>query len=110
MWTKSWLALALAAAISVCAPRAASAWPWDPVVETKLGKVMGWTSDGVDIFHEIPFAAPPTGANRFRPPQPVEPWGNGTTLDARSVSLTKLCAQLKVGSLVHLGQEDCLYL
>ena len=110
VWATPWLALALVATMTACAPRTATAWPWDPVVETKQGKVMGWTSEGVDIFHEIPFAAPPTGANRFRPPQPVTAWGNGTTLDARSVSLTKLCPQLKVGSLVHLGQEDCLYL
>ncbi len=44
------------------------------VVETRQGKVRGSVSDGVITFKGIPYAAPPFGANRFRAPQPVEPW------------------------------------
>ncbi|HYN32034.1 MAG TPA: carboxylesterase/lipase family protein [Ilumatobacteraceae bacterium] len=45
-----------------------------PIVETRPGKVRGAVSDGVKTFKGIAYAAPPFGVNRFRTPQPVEPW------------------------------------
>jgi carboxylesterase type B len=48
--------------------------PVNTVVTTKYGQVRGSVADGVSIFKGISYAAPPFGANRFRPPQPVEPW------------------------------------
>lgn len=44
------------------------------IVETTSGKVRGRNERGVAIFKGIPYAAPPLGENRFRPPQEVEPW------------------------------------
>jgi para-nitrobenzyl esterase len=44
------------------------------VVKTPYGEVRGSVVDGVHTFKGIPYAAPPFGANRLRPPQPVEPW------------------------------------
>jgi para-nitrobenzyl esterase len=44
------------------------------VVKTPYGEVRGSVADGVHTFKGIPYAAPPFGANRLRPPQPVEPW------------------------------------
>ena len=43
-------------------------------VETRGGKLRGEGSDGTFAFKGVRFAAPPFGANRLLPPQPVEPW------------------------------------
>lgn len=45
-----------------------------PTVTTRHGAVLGEITDGVAAFKGIPYAAPPVGPNRFRPPQPAEPW------------------------------------
>ncbi len=46
----------------------------DPVVKTQDGSVRGSVAGNVLSFKGIPYAAPPFGPNRFRAPQPVEPW------------------------------------
>ena len=43
-------------------------------VETTLGTVAGSVIDDVHVFKAIPFAAPPVGPLRFRPPRPPAPW------------------------------------
>ena len=82
-----------------------------PVVQTKYGPVSGTregTSDGIAAFHAIPFAAPPVGALRFRPPVPPQPWSavvNATVMPPPE------CMQLSgAGSGSIVGQEDCLTL
>src|SRR3984893_6911548 len=45
-----------------------------PVVQLKDGAVRGRAEADVLSFLGIPFAAPPFGANRMLPPQPVQAW------------------------------------
>jgi len=46
-----------------------------PVVHLEAGAVRGSLDEhGIAAFRGIPYAAPPFGQNRMRPPQPVEPW------------------------------------
>ncbi|MFI7345805.1 carboxylesterase/lipase family protein [Streptomyces sp. NPDC049936] len=45
-----------------------------PVVSTVYGAVRGRYENGVAVFRGIPYAAPPVGPLRFRPPVPPEPW------------------------------------
>ena len=46
----------------------------DPVVRTPYGAVRGRYESGVAVFRGIPYAAPPFGPRRFRPPEEPEPW------------------------------------
>src|SRR5262245_51043169 len=40
------------------------------IVETREGKIEGETQPGLSVFRGIPFAEPPTGARRWRAPEP----------------------------------------
>lgn len=60
----------IAAMVSVSGSEAA----WlDTTVQTKSGPVRG-TGTEIVVFKGIPYAAPPTGYRRWRPPAPPEPW------------------------------------
>src|SRR5947209_4523355 len=43
-------------------------------VDTKSGPLADAEEDGVVVFKGVPYAQPPIGPLRFRPPQPVQPW------------------------------------
>ncbi|MGP4008338.1 carboxylesterase/lipase family protein [Streptomyces sp. 4N124] len=45
-----------------------------PVIRTPYGAVRGRYEHGVAVFRGIPYAAPPFGPRRFRPPERPEPW------------------------------------
>jgi para-nitrobenzyl esterase len=45
-----------------------------PMVEIASGKLRGTIIEGVAAFKAIPYAAPPTGVHRFKPPRDPEPW------------------------------------
>jgi len=45
-----------------------------PQVTIESGEISGLHDDGIAVFKGIPFAAPPVGDLRWKPPQPVQPW------------------------------------
>ncbi len=81
-----------------------------PKIKTVNGIVRGVAEDGVAVFKGIPFAAPPVGAFRWRPPQPVKSWSG--EWDASKFGSN--CAQAgwgaKPGTIAEGSSEDCLYL
>ena len=48
----------------------------EPIASTTAGKVRGLTLDDIHVFRSIPYAAPPVGSLRFRPPVPPDPWSD----------------------------------
>ncbi len=44
------------------------------VAHTSYGALRGATHGGIATFRGVPYAAPPTGEKRWRPPQPVAGW------------------------------------
>ncbi|MDI9864263.1 carboxylesterase family protein [Flectobacillus sp. DC10W] len=81
-----------------------------PKVHTLNGIVRGTTDGESAVFKGIPFAAPPVGEFRWRPPQPVKNWEG--ELDATKPC--KDCAQAGFGpnapKMNPNSSEDCLFL
>jgi para-nitrobenzyl esterase len=76
------------------------------VVATDKGKVRGQHGNGVDSFRGIPYAAPPVGSLRWRPPQPHQAWTgvrSATSWGAR-------CTALASTNGPRTNAEDCLFL
>jgi para-nitrobenzyl esterase len=77
-------------------------------VTTKYGVVEGFTRSGLDDFLGIPFAAPPSGDLRWRPPQPPAKWSGVL----KATAFGNICPQLEIYDGFNLPSttEDCLYL
>ena len=48
--------------------------PHGPRVQTKDGILKGLAVEKAYIFYGIPYASPPVGAGRWKPPSPAAPW------------------------------------
>ena len=74
------------------------------------GDVRGVVKDGVASFKGIPFAAPPLGEWRWRPPQPVKPWAGVKLADTFAPGpMQDQVAAVIMGGSMNVS-EDCLYL
>jgi para-nitrobenzyl esterase len=82
------------------------------MVETKSGPVRGSEKGGVLRFRGIPYAAPPVGSRRFRPPEPVEPWTEVRDATAFGAMAPQVAGGLEamLGSGAMPQAEDCLFL
>src|SRR6516225_677645 len=103
-------ALTVAAVGAVPATAVAAAahggWGGAPIVRTDDGAVRGMTTGTVDEFLGIPYASPPTGNLRWRPPVPPAPWWGVRDATAFAPS----CPQPPSRSVPGPFSEDCLYL
>lgn len=79
-------------------------------VKVETGRLKGVVRDGVVSFKGIPFAAPPVGDLRWRPPQPAKAWSGIRPASGYGAD----CMQKPFpGDAAPLGvqpAEDCLYL
>jgi para-nitrobenzyl esterase len=80
------------------------------VADTAYGKVRGTEiADGVLAWRGIPYAAPPVGGLRLRPPAPPEPWAgvrDAVEYGSQSLQPDPAGPQLPLPPV----DEDCLYL
>lgn len=83
-----------------------------PVVSTVEGQLQGVVEEGVYAFKGIPYAQPPVGVLRWRPPVPVVPWNHirqASAYGQSSLQSREACIAGGGGDPYPMG-EDCLYL
>jgi len=92
--------------LATMTPRAHAA---DVVVRIDTGALQGVSADGVMSFKDIPYAAPPVGTLRWRPPAPAPGW-SGVRDASRfgALCMQKLVKDNGVGP--SPASEDCLTL
>ncbi len=100
------------AALLMLLPGAAAADAGRPVAPTVQGPVVGTVAGDVRLFRGIPYALPPTGDRRWRPPAPPLPWDG--LRDATSFGPSCIQPAMPAGSLYAdppvAMSEDCLTL
>ncbi|GAB2563527.1 carboxylesterase family protein [Dyella jejuensis] len=83
-----------------------------PVVNTSAGRLQGSVEGALNVFKGIPYAAPPVGALRWKPPAPVQAWSGVR----KSTEFGPACLQPKpkLSSIYEAKpvpmSEDCLTL
>ncbi len=82
----------------------------DATVETSAGKVCGAIDGSVYAFKGIPYAAPPVGPRRFRPPAQPAPWPGIREAVSYGASCPQPARRPEGWSQEPSLSEDCLYL
>ena len=105
-----WPILSVVLGVAACAPASSPSTTDVSLVRTNAGQVRGTAERDVRSFLGIPFAAPPVGDLRWRPPRPAAPWSGVRAATAFGGA----CAQAPGPLAANTGQgsttEDCLYL
>lgn len=106
----AWAAQAAPAAAQSSASAEARQAAGSPIVMVRQGRLQGRETDaGVAVFLGVPFAAPPVGELRWRPPEPAPAW-EGVR---QAANYGSVCAQHGAGfgaMFDKTEKEDCLYL
>lgn len=85
----------------------------EPLATTTAGQVRGFTRDGIHVFRSIPYAAPPVGEHRFRPPVPTAPWHGvreATAFGPVAPQNTSILEAMLGGGEPEVDEADCLTL
>ncbi len=98
------------ASLLAAAPAAAQS---APVVDAPSGAVRGTEQGDIRVFRGIPYAVPPIGAMRWRPPAPMQRWAK--VRDATAFGPACVQPQSKIASVYAPAaplpvSEDCLTL
>ena len=84
----------------------------DLIVETKFGKIKGDydIKTGGKVFLGIPYAKPPIGSLRFKPPQNLSFWDRTLEATKFSASCYQVFGMITKSEFTSNQSEDCLYL
>jgi para-nitrobenzyl esterase len=83
-----------------------------PIVQAPAGAVQGLADGDIRVFKGLPYAMPPTGAGRWRPPRPAQVW-QGVR---QAIRFAPACIQpFPTPRSIYTDvpprmEEDCLYL
>ena len=105
------LLVSMACVMGLLAPACTSEAPITALLEIDSGYISGTviSDNPVHIFRGIPYAAPPVGDLRWKPPQPVKPWSDIRECTDFGQTPSQDMAIPMEGSQTEIG-EDCLYL
>ncbi len=82
----SHLMIATLGACGLIAASAAAAPDKAPVVDAPAGAVKGLREGDANVFRAIPYAVPPLGERRWRPPAPMPRWNGVRTAQTQGVA------------------------
>jgi len=81
-----------------------------PIVKIEGGSLQGATEYNMNVFKNIPYAAPPVGDLRWRPPQPAASWSGTRDASKFGDSCPQMYFKNMSTGLDLPGNEDCLKL
>src|SRR5271170_4973059 len=80
------------------------------VVRTASGTLRGESAGGVQVFRGVPFAEPPVGPLRFRPPVRIKPWKGERDATRFAAAAMQWHESITPSEAPFSHSEDCLYL
>ncbi len=82
------------------------------VARTAAGDLEGTSGNGVLVFRNVPYAAPPIGERRFAPPAPMPPWQGVRSAAEHGPIAPQPASRLRaaMGDFARPQSEDCLTL